>query len=68
MVASFKKYRIRTDGRFVKRPYNQILHQINTTMKFSLRIGVSMQFEFLPVGVGALDDPESNKFCFLNGY
>jgi len=27
-----------------------------------------MRFEFLPVGVDVLDDPESNKFCFLNGY
>ena len=30
--------------------------------------GVSMRFEFLPVGVDVLDDPRSNKFCFLNGY
>ena len=38
------------------------------TIRFSLRIGVSMRFEFLPVGVDVLDDPRSNKFCFLYGY
>ena len=38
------------------------------TIRFSLRIGVLMRFEFLPVGTGVLDGPESNKFCFLYGY
>ena len=27
-----------------------------------------MRLGFLPVGTGVLDGPESNKFCFLNGY
>ena len=30
-------------------PYNQILHQINTTMKFPLRIGVLIWLNILPV-------------------
>ena len=38
------------------------------TIKFSLRIGVLMRLNILPVGVDVLDDPRSNKFCFLNGY
>ena len=37
-------------------------------MVFSLRIGVLMRFEFLPVGTGVPDGPKNNNFCFLNGY
>jgi len=29
---------------------------------------VLMRLDFLPVGTGVLDGPESNKFCSLNGY
>jgi len=46
------------DGRKVNRPYDPFFHHINTPM----------QLNILPVGTGVLDGPESNKFCFLNGY
>ena len=38
------------------------------TIRFLLRIGVLLRLNILPVGTGVLDGPESNKFCFLNGY
>jgi len=37
-------------------------------MKFLFRIGVLIWLNILPVGGDVLDAPESNKFCFLNGY
>ena len=32
------------------------------TIRFSLRIGVLPRFEFLPVGTGVLDGPETKEF------
>ena len=37
-------------------------------IRFSLRIGVLMRFEFLPVGTGVPDGPRRKNVCFACGY
>ena len=46
----------------MNRPYNQIIHQINTTVIFHLRIGVLIWLNIMPVGTGVLDGPETKEF------
>ena len=36
------------------------------TIRFSLRIGVLMQLNILPVGTGVLDGPEMKEFLICN--